>query len=622
MRAIARPIIILPPELRDQIAAGEVVERPASVLKELLENSLDAGADDLLIHMEDGGQTLISVQDNGRGIAGEELELAVTRHATSKIHSLSELLRVNSYGFRGEALSSVASVSGLRVTSAAAGQEAAFIELLHGRILARGPAALRGGTLVEVRDLFANVPARLKFLKSNATELKRCQDILWRLALAALPAGFAFSSGGRELCRLPPKESLPERLSRIWPPQVCAALRPLQGEKDGIRVSGLLSLPSSTQPRADRLWFYVNGRPAADRLLLKVCREAYKGRILSREYPQALLFLELNPEEVDVNVHPAKSEVRFRDERAVFGAVLQAMESALGRESVAAPAYFPPLHVSSSAGPGYSVPAPEEDPGERAARPPGFWGQADKDPLSVSLRAPRPERSVPDDFWTAENLREEPAVFSVAPADLREPPQDAPREAETRPALPSVSGLTYLGQIAGTYLALMREEQLILLDQHAVHERILARRLERDAGRNEARLLALPLELPLHRAETERLQELWAELAGLGFSLSSPRTDLLLVKAAPSLLTAGQAREFLREALAGKKEAGEGLSPLLTLMACRGAIKAGQRLSRAEALNLVRQWLETEDRDYCPHGRPAALVLGRHELEKMFKRKT
>lgn len=604
---VPRPIKLLPPELRDQIAAGEVVERPAGVLKELLENSLDAGADELIVTLEEAGQGFLSVRDNGQGIAGEELELAVTSHATSKIHSLGDLFQVTGYGFRGEALPSIGSVSRLRVSSAPAGAEARFIELAYGRISAAGPAVLAGGTLVEVRDLFANVPARLKFLKSAATEFKRCQEVFVRLALARLEAGFLLMAGGREVWRFLPGESLAQRLGRIWPPQVTAELYPFRLERGDLSVFGLTSHPRSAQAGGGRMLFYVNERAVNDRLLLSACREAYKGRLLAREYPQTALFLRLPPAEVDVNVHPAKNEVRFRDERAVFSLVLRALRDAL--ESCL-PAFSPPgpeeaLPKATFSEAGFSEAA--------SARPPGFWGEADKTALSLlpQLPAARPE-GAPLYYSEAEEpaeaaplfVRESEAAYSAAP-----PPEEAA-------AMPD--GLRYLGQVAETYLIILRGRDLLLLDQHAAHERVLMHRFSREAA-GGSQLLALPLELRLHKAEAERLQSIRAELGALGFVLSEPSDALLRVNGIPALLESGAAKEFLRAALGGKEQ---NLQYLLVMLACKGAVKAGQRLSRDEAHGLIRQWLDTPEREFCPHGRPAVLAWSEAELEKMFKRRT
>ncbi|MDR2893155.1 MAG: DNA mismatch repair endonuclease MutL [Deltaproteobacteria bacterium] len=687
-----RKIELLPPELRDQIAAGEVVERPASVLKELLENSLDAGADEIFVKVEDGGQSLLSVRDNGAGIRAAELALAVTSHATSKIRSFNDLLRVSSFGFRGEALPSIASVSRLRVTSRpvsraglsnshgatnlADGQDAAFIEVDFGRITAEGPAALPYGTLVEMRDLFSNVPARLKFLKNNATELKRCQEVVLRAALARPDAAFSLHAGRREVCAFAKNESLRQRLEKIWPPQISTGLRSFDLSRSGMRAHGLAGHPGAAQIKADRLLFYVNGRAVSDRLLLRAAREAYKGRLLAREYPQLALFLELDPEEADVNVHPAKSEVRFRDERAVFGLVLHAVESALDamQESFDAPGELPPVHASG---------ASRAVNSGNADRPAGFWGEADR-PRLLPFPASRadsydaflqPSVAEPAAFYgttKAEagfpeapglpnqairpDLPELPELSDLPDLDVQPflPPQadqpdygtadfesdastgrttagiesDQPSERTTaafefraskeRPASSELPfGLNYLGQAADTYLIVLRGEKLLLLDQHAVHERILMHRFSREAGAGQAQLLALPLDLQLHPAEAERLQQLWGELAGLGFSLKSSGASLQIM-GIPPLLDRAEARDFLRAALAGR---GNGLRDLLTLMACKGAIKAGQKLTRDEALGLIQQWLDTPDREFCPHGRPAVLTLGADELEKMFKRK-
>ena len=660
-----KPITLLPPELSNQIAAGEVVERPASVLKELVENSLDAGATEIMVRLENGGQTFLSVRDNGHGIPEDELELALTRHATSKVKSFAELLRIASYGFRGEALPSIASVASLTVTSAFAAEtdaetgagarpEAAYIEVTAGRISGRGPASLHQGTVVEVRDLFAGVPARLKFLKTPGTEMKRCQDLLVRLALNRLDVGFSLLAGDRETLRFFAGESLAARLAVIWPPSLTEGLIPVEYGVPGLRVHGLAGHPGSAQGKADKLLLYVNGRPVQDRLLTAAVREAYRGRLISREYPQAVLFLEIDPEAVDVNVHPAKSEVRFRDEKAVFSvvrrALIRALDTALplndplggppdaGREPFAPSSPAAPFPIRHGEAP------PRE---ERAARPLGFWGDLDTPPLvprregdggeetrvirdfqgdanlpgnsapsgspAVSVSSERPSSAMGAIFSATAEEERRPIYGSGADPESRRYEPDSPAE---RPLM--AGGLEYLGQVADTYLVVKKGETLLLIDQHAAHERVLLHRIESEAGRGLSQLLAMPLELALHASEMEELQTLWRELASLGFTLESSGPHALVVSGIPPQLSRKEAEGFLREALAGKKG---GFDSLWHMMACRTAIKAGDTLTRDEAAGLVRQWTATPDAMFCPHGRPTAIALGPGELEKLFKRK-
>ena len=635
-----RAILLLPPALRNQIAAGEVVERPASVLKELVENSLDAGATEISITLENGGQTLLAVRDNGRGIPAAELELAVTRHATSKVASFADLLHVTSYGFRGEALPSIGSVADMLLESAFCPQkrgcaEGAFIRIRHGEIAASGPSSLPYGTLVEVRDLFANVPARLKFLKSPSTELKRCQETLIRLALARPDTGFSLSVSGagkpQERMRIEAGLSLPERLSRIWPHQLVESLHPFDAERSGMRARGLVSPAQQAQTRGDRMLTYVNNRPVQNRLLLQALRQAFKGRLTSREYPQAVLFLDMDPQEVDVNVHPAKSEVRFRDERAVFGAVLYALEKALSGPSanVFAP-LDPAVETFPASGKQDPVPgkAPEQaglllPPVARTSRPAGFWGSIDAprlvDRIEREYEAPVEQRvsalheevsaygSVPDSAQTGGGR--------IGAGDIVEPPESEPSQAQCGYPV-SVGGFVCLGQAAAAYLILVRGDALFLLDQHAAHERVLLHAVKSQNMSAHSQLLMIPAELSLHAAETARLEELFGQLADLGYSLSITPAGLS-VSGVPPLLGRAGGLELLRNILS---ERVDGAEELLHRMACQAAIKAGQVLTADEAAGLLRQWLATPDRAFCPHGRPAVLCFDQAALEKMFKR--
>lgn len=682
-----RHIRLLPPELRNQIAAGEVVERPASVLKELVENSLDAGAGQIDVCLENGGQSLISVQDDGSGVAPEELELAVTRHATSKIASMADLERIRSYGFRGEALPSIASVSRFAMTSAVVGADgqprAQRVVVEHGRLVSSAPAALHRGTLVEVRDLFSNIPARLKFLKTPATEFKRAQDWLGRLALARSRVGLTLASGQREVLCFLPGQSLAQRLGQLWPRLVVEALRPFDGQRHGIRAHGLAALPAVSQPRGDRILFYVNGRSVTDKGLLAAVRDAYKGRLTSRDFPQVVLFVELDPAEVDVNVHPAKSEVRFRDTSAVFSAVSRILRETLDAASAV---FVSPV------------------PGREAPRPQGFWGRLDNPPLVERREEAEPEaedweivpggracgqkarpedgaESVPGFFAPGtdvgpaarmdsgagtgpegsgagtgrglspaagtgstveeilparESFRDAGVLFPeagnsgpewmlaepAAPYGSGEEAMDAPaplpaRIGESREAL-RIGPLEYLGQVAQTYLVLRDEAgALLLLDQHAAHERVLYQRLRQGGFSGSGQLLALPLDLPLHPAEAERFFALRHHLEALGFVLETTATGLR-ASGTPSLLSRTEARDFLREALAGRRD---DLTEMFVSMACKGAIKAGQRLTPDEAAGLVQQWLATPSREHCPHGRPCVLRWDAADLEKLFKRR-
>lgn len=671
-----RHIRLLPPELRNQIAAGEVVERPASVLKELVENSLDAGAGQIDVCLENGGQSLISVQDDGSGVPPEELELAVTRHATSKIASMADLERIRSYGFRGEALPSIASVSRFVMTSAVAGADgqprAQRVVVEHGRLVSSAPAALHRGTLVEVRDLFSNIPARLKFLKTPATEFKRAQDWLGRLALARSQVGLTLASGQREVLRFLPGQSLAQRLGQLWPKLVVEALRPFDGQRHGIRAHGLAALPAVSQPRGDRILFYVNGRSVTDKGLLAAVRDAYKGRLTSRDFPQVVLFVELDPAEVDVNVHPAKSEVRFRDTSAVFSAVSRVLRETLDAASAV---FLPPVLD------------------REAPRPQGFWGQLDNPPLVERREEAEPEAEdweiVPGGRAPGQKARPEdgaesapggsasgPGIGPTARMDIgadigrgvnpeagagksageAAPAQenardaglpfsgDGDREPEwmlAEPAAPygfgeenaaasaplpapasrealRIGPLEYLGQVAQTYLVLRDGAgALLLLDQHAAHERVLYQRLRQGGFSGSGQLLALPLDLSLHPAETERFFALRHHLEALGFALESTATGLR-VSGTPSLLSRAEARDFLREALAGRRD---DLTEMFVSMACKGAIKAGQRLTPDEAAGLVQQWLATPSREHCPHGRPCVLRWDAADLEKLFKRR-
>lgn len=703
----ARPIHLLAPELRNQIAAGEVVERPASVVKELIENSLDAGAYTIHVSIENGGQSSIRVQDDGFGIPAAELELAATRHATSKISNLQELLAISSYGFRGEALPSIASVSHFRMTSAWQG-EAATIEIQHGHIIGMQPAALHKGTIVEVLNLFENIPARLKFLKSPATEQKRALDGMIRMALAYPERAFRFSSGDRELLRFDAGQNLHQRLCVLWPTLITDTLQAFDATRQGIRVHGLAAAAQASQPKADRMYFYVNGRAVSDKRLLAAVREAYKGHLTSREYPQIVLFMDIAPEEVDVNVHPAKSEVRFRDESAVFSAVLRALrplfeqqyaplaQAALGRApSDSAQAVSPPLSGLS----GLASPAPAAQ--STGPRPMGFWGsvdeapilrRADKDDLlplpplgylpqgkglaeqpavystrtegtegitgmgevgesAATFAAAQAALSSPDQHsaaspilhptennnlhlpWptpeTTEDRAQDPKAVGTAPQNSHKVFSPASMTQASAEPLPGTGEYSYWGQIADTYLVLRdRTGALVLLDQHAVHERILYHRMRQNGFAGTGRLLMVPLELPLHPAEVERVFALRDTLENLGFTFelsgqSGPSHaagtgQSLQVRATPPLLERSGAIEFLREALAGRKD---DLSAVFISMACKAAIKAGQQLSTDEALGLIAQWQQLPDRDFCPHGRPCVLRWDAHDLEKLFKRR-
>jgi len=704
-----RTIRILPPELQNQIAAGEVVERPASVLKELVENSLDAGAARIEAAIEGGGRTAIIISDDGCGMTPEELPLALTRHATSKIASMAELETIASFGFRGEALPSIASVSRFQITSRhEAFEEGAFVAVEHGRIVERGPAALALGTRIEVRDLFAAVPARLKFLKSEAVETKRATELFCRAALNRLDVSFKLSVGGRTVHRFPAGQTLTARLAGIWPPAVVDDLFPMDYAADGVRVTGVLGKPLKAQAKADRMYFYVNGRPVLDRVLLAAVREAYKGRLLAREYPQAVVFMEIEPQDLDVNVHPAKTEVRFREEQAIFlhlrRAVGAALDKAMVLRAVPAPQPWvkadgqapkfpsrrdfldelvrndaPAPHETTPGGPAaYAAPTVAEGPAaprtsfsETLPPLPGA-----EQPPSRTAQAPGPEGRMPTETspgsampqaqeavgmarggqsYQSRSVQRQTDAGQTPPLQTQtgrastgqspagqtrhfDPPAVARRAAagtdnercapghddvlrartpeELEPALPP--GVRYLGQFDDTYLIVDFGRELVLVDQHAAHERVIYAAREACGNRGHSRPLGMPVEMALHPSEQTRLQTLFTELRAMGFIVETPRPGIAAIVGAPPGLTVGQAKEYLGAALSGQSKS---LHDLWVLMSCKTAIKAGTRLTDDEAVALLSQWAKAPERDYCPHGRPVTVRFGQREMEKMFKRR-
>ncbi|HYF19235.1 MAG TPA: DNA mismatch repair endonuclease MutL [Ramlibacter sp.] len=593
-----RPIRELPDELISQIAAGEVVERPASVVRELVDNALDAGATQVTVRLLAGGVRLVSVEDDGGGIPREELPIALRRHATSKIGSLADLEAVGTMGFRGEALAAIASVSELSILSRCPGQASAF--LLDGRSGELRPAARANGTTVEVQELFFSTPARRKFLKTDATELAHCIEAVRRHALARPDVGFAIWHEGKLVEQWRPG-TRDQRLADVLGEDFLEQSVAVDLVVGQVRVTGRAGIPDAARARADQQFAYVNGRFVRDKVLAHAARSAYEDVLHGQRQPVYALYLQVDPSRVDVNVHPTKIEVRFRDGREVHQAVRHALEAALAapRAGQAAPAGAP-VEVPAAA----PVPLP-------APRP---WLQPRMD------FAPEVGNRVSDlaALWKPSPLRAEPPVPQAAEPERVAEEHDWPLGRA-------------LAQLQGIYILAENRQGLVVVDMHAAHERIVYERLKSqlEAGDGSA-LASQPLLIPATFAATPQ-EVATAEACGealrqLGLEITPFSARTLAVRAVPTTLAQGDAVELARSVLAelAQHEAStvvqRARNELLATMACHGAVRANRRLTLEEMNALLRQMEETERSDQCNHGRPTWRQLTVRELDALFLR--
>jgi DNA mismatch repair protein MutL len=569
----------------DRIAAGEVIERPASVVKELVENALDAGASRLDVTIEQGGLGRIRVADDGAGISEEDLPLAVAPHATSKLTDVDDLFHIASFGFRGEALSSVAAVSRLTITSRPAGEPAGHQLQAHGgRVGSPQPAACAPGTIVDVRDLFFNTPARRRFLGTARTEAARCREVCAALSLVHPGVRWRLTSDGQARFTAEGSERLEQRAQAIYGTELLEQMVGVRGRSEGLAVEGLLSLPSAARARPRVQLLFVNQRLVRERAVTAAVRSACLDFLPGGLQPSWILCLTLDPERIDVNVHPTKAELRFRESDALFRLLRSAARQALLSADLA-----PHVRVEHlPSGP----PAPS-GPGAVAG---GGLLQPLRRAVSSSHEVGPADRSAP----------------GVAPLDRVSEP------GALRPAA------RYL-QVLDTYLVHDGPDGLVLVDQHALHERILYARLQRDLaeGRLPSQRLLVPETVRLAPSLHERALAARDELASLGLELDAFGPDTLAVQAVPAVLR-GESVPELVETLLDPPELHGGiphdLDRRLFTMACHAAVKAGDRLDEAEIESLLRQGQELEHDATCPHGRPTRLLIGRAELERLFKR--
>lgn len=588
------PIQILPSQLIDQIAAGEVVERPASVVKELVENSLDAGARSIEVAIEGGGAELIRITDDGCGISPEELVLALSRHATSKIASLDDLEALLTMGFRGEALPSIGSVSRLSITSRTQGAEHAWrIACDGGEIGAARPAAHGFGTTIEVRDLFFNTPARRKFQRSQKTEASHVDAVVQNLALARFDVAFTFKSNDRVVWHLPPAPDRAAQERRIA--ELCGAefldhARFFERSIEGLRLSGWLAAPAFSRSQADMQFTFVNRRFVRDKLLRHAVRLGYQDVLFGSRQPAFVLFMELDPRRVDVNAHPAKLEIRFRDSRLVHDFVFRSVEAALAATLETTPTSAPPVLGADL--------APRSAPSYEPLR----------QQESLELRSAAIAEIVP----LYERLHSRPVAAAVpTPSDDAMPP------------------LGYaLAQLAGIYVLAENRDGLIVIDMHAAHERIMYEKLKQDlaAQRVQSQALLVPVKLDVAAREADLVEEHGAEFARLGFEIVRRGPTQISVQAVPLLLEGSDVVPLVRDVLSDMAQSqGPGrveatINEMLATMACHGAVRANRRLTVAEMNALLREMERTERSEACNHGRPTWTQVTLADLDRLFLR--
>ncbi len=618
-------IHLLSPQLANQIAAGEVVERPASVVKELLENSLDAGARKLDVDVEQGGIKLIRLRDDGFGIDKDDLPLALSRHATSKILALEDLEAVASLGFRGEALASISSVSRLTLTSRTAEQEAAWQVRAEGRDMETTlePAAHPRGTTVEVRDLFFNTPARRKFLKTEQTEFRHLEEVIKRLALSRFDVAFNLQHNGRRVQQLRPVDGDQARERRLASLLGAAFIEQavhldVSAEASGLRLWGWIGLPTYSRSQADQQYFFVNGRIIRDKVVTHAVRQAYSDVLFHGRHPAFVLYLELDPALVDVNVHPTKHEVRFRESRLVHDFIFRTLHRVIAdlrpQDAVAtgfaaqgaasAPAASATLAMTPSQGRVESV-------GFSQARMPLYQGgNAYNSGASPSGQA----------------VREQISAY----ADLHRPAQPGPDgSGMAEPSPDQVPPLGYaVAQLHGVYILAQNEAGLVLVDMHAAHERIVYERMKKAWEEDKVRSqpLLVPVSLSVSEREADLAEEQPELFERLGFRLERMGSETLTVREVPVSLARADAGQLVRDVLAdlvvfgSSQRIEQSINELLGTMACHGAVRANRQLTLPEMNALLRDMEATERSGQCNHGRPTWTQLSMAELDKLFMR--
>ena len=609
----------LPSTLVNQIAAGEVIERPAAVVKELVENALDAGATKIDIAIRDGGKSLMSISDNGKGMTADELLLAVERHATSKLPN-DDLVNISTLGFRGEALPSIGAVARLSITSRAAGSDEAWRLTVEGGVLdGPAPEAHGPGTTMEVRDLFFATPARLKFLKTARAESGQVMEYLKRLAMAAPHVGFTLRDDDKDKLRLPPCLSLEpqeERLAAVLGKDFGANSLPLEAVREDIRLAGRIGLPTLHRGTSTAQFLFVNNRPVRDRVLLGALRAGYEDLVPRGRHPMAALFLELPAEEVDVNVHPAKAEVRFRDAGRVRGLIVAGV-----RQALAAAGHRAATTVSDAAlgaFRGEDLPVPQ---------------QSFRRDLWSSHHAPTPPSA-----GMSERASSWQAPLTAPNSPFAEGPSDRPfAEPSARPgameepvALETGSPLgAARAQVHGTYIVAQTDDGIVIVDQHAAHERLVLERMKKglESGGISRQVLLLPEVVELEPEAADRLADRSHELAELGLVIESFGQGAIVVRETPAMLGNVNCAALVRdladelaewESVASLKER---LEAVAGTMACHGSVRAGRQLNPAEMNALLREMEVTPRSGQCNHGRPTYVELKLTDIERLFARR-
>lgn len=598
----------LPDHLINRIAAGEVVERPASALKELVENAIDAGAGQITVRLTDGGLDGIEVTDDGCGMGPDQMALALERHATSKLPD-ENIEQVMTLGFRGEALPSIASVSRMTIESRVRDAAEGWRRIVdHGEVTVDGPAALPPGTRIRVEQLFAKVPARRKFLRSGRSEYAACLDVVRRLAMARPGIGFVLEQDGRRVLAVQPGESGPARVARIIARELAEDGVVIDLERGAVRLTGVAGLPTFNRGVADHQYLFVNGRPVKDKLLVGAVRGAYAEMLARDRHAVLALFLDVPPEDVDVNVHPAKTEVRFRDPAFVRGFIVSGLRHALdaaGQKTAQSPA-------------GPAMGAWQAEPITAANAQPGARLE------SLFSRQYAPPANRLGEAGAAWRGYEAQAFAPPGPAARAEMAEDVALEALDHPL-----GVAR-GQVAGTYIVAEAADGLVIVDQHAAHERIVLERL-RAGGMGDrvaqAQALLLPEVVELEEPACDRLEDAAEVLGQFGLSLERFGPAAMLVRSVPTVLGKGDVQALVRDVaddLAANGAAlllGERLDHVLATMACHGSVRAGRALAVAEMNALLREMEVTPRSGQCNHGRPTWVKLAHADIEKLFGRR-